>query len=155
MGSFTRIAAAFLLLLCAGCRVDLEKEKAALLKLHDQQRLAHFNKDIEMLLSGQTERFMNIQNGSLTRPSVEEQRKKFDSYFKRVEFVKWDDWVEPIVMISDDATLANTFVQKIVVVSLKDDLNQSRLDTSYFAWTTTYQKQRGEWQLAAITSTRK
>jgi hypothetical protein len=61
----------------------------------------------------------------------------------------------PVIVISYDATLANTFVKKLVVLKLKDDSGKTILDTTHFAWTTTYKKFDGNWQLIAVTSTRK
>ena len=133
---------------------DLEREKQKLLVLHDQQRTAHFDKNVRNLLAEQSNDFLQIQKGDITRPSLDERTQQMQAYFDRVAFDSWDDIEPPIVEISDDATMANTFVEKLVVLKLKDEKGKVSLDTTRFAWTTTYRKIDGQWRMTAITSTR-
>lgn len=134
---------------------DLQVEKQKLLYLHEKARTAHFDKNVTGFLAEQADDFMNIQNGDIQRPTREEREKRMQAYFDRVKFDSWDDVEPPVIVISDDATLANTFVKKLVVLKLKDESGKTILDTTHFAWTTTYKKNDGNWQLIAVTSTRK
>ncbi|KAB2881499.1 hypothetical protein F9K33_00135 [bacterium] len=134
---------------------DLQAEKQKLLSLHEKARTAHFDKNVTGFLTEQADDFMNIQNGDIKRPTRDEREKRIQAYFDRVKFETWDDVEPPVIVISDDATLANTFVKKLVVLKLKDDSGKPILDTTHFAWTTTYKKFDGNWQLIAVTSTRK
>ncbi len=134
---------------------DLQAEKQKLLNLHEKARTMHFDKNVNGFLAEQADDFMNIQNGDIKRPTRDERAKRIQAYFDRVTFESWDDVEPPVIVISDDATLANTFVKKLVILKLKDESGQTVLDTTHFAWTTTYKKNEGNWQLIAVTSTRK
>ncbi len=147
----------FLLTVILGCSVkpDLEAEKRKLLNLHEKARTAHFDKNVQGFLAEQADEFLNIQNGDITRPTKEQRENRVRAYFDRVTFDTWDDVEPPVIEISDDATLANTFVKKLVVLKLKDESGKVSFDTTHFAWTTTYKKLDGNWRLIAVTSTRK
>lgn len=134
---------------------DLQAEKQKLLNLHEKARTAHFDKNVAGFLAEQADDFMNIQNGDIKRPSRDEREKRVQAYFDKVTFESWDDIEPPVIAISDDASLANTFVKKLVVLKLKDESGKVTLDTTHFAWTTTYKKIDGLWRLIAVTSTRK
>ena len=130
---------------------DFEEEKKAIMVLHDQQRQAHFEKNVELLLAGGSEDFMDVNRGMIRKPTREESTKRLQSYFDAVEFVKWDDVSPPIFSFSDDATMATTIVDKLVVLKVKDEDN--RLDTTHFAWLAVYKKNNGKWQLHRVGST--
>jgi len=145
-----------LIIIISSCSLkpDLEREKQKLLVLHDQQRTAHFDKNVRNLMAEQSDDFLQIQNGDISRPSLAERTRRMQAYFDRITFDSWDDTEPPIIEISDDATMANTFVKKLVVTKLKNGSGKTTLDTTRFAWTTTYKKIDGQWRMTAITSTR-
>ncbi|MBX7150965.1 hypothetical protein K1X84_04955 [bacterium] len=134
---------------------DIEKERRELLKLHERQRTAHLEENIDLLASEQADTLLFIRNGELGFRTNRQMRENFKRYFDRVEFIKWDDIAEPIIEISDDASMASTFVQKIVILSYQNEQGQSVIDTTVFAWTTLYRKRADEWKLIAMTSTQK
>lgn len=143
-------------LLSVACtKPDMEKEKKELLTLHERQRIAHLEENIDLFAREQADTLLFIRNGELGYRTKQQMRENFKRYFDRVEFIKWDDIAEPIIEISDDASMANTFVQKIVILTYQGDQGQTVLDTTHFAWTTTYRKSGEEWRLIATTSTHK
>lgn len=143
-------------LLAVACtKPDMEKEKKELLTLHERQRIAHLEENIDLFAREQADTLLFIRNGELGYRTQQQMRENFKRYFDRVEFIKWDDIAEPIIEISDDASMANTFVQKIVILTYQGDQGQTVLDTTHFAWTTTYRKSGEEWRLIATTSTHK
>lgn len=144
-----------LTMMSCSLKPDLQAEKQKLLNLHEKARTAHFEKNVVGFLAEQADDFMNIQNGDIKRPTRDERAKRIQAYFDQVKFESWDDLEPPVIVISDDATLANTFVKKLVILKLKDASGKTVLDTTHFAWTTTYKKNDGNWQLIAVTSTRK
>lgn len=62
---------------------------------------------------------VSVNRGIVSRPTKEETKKRFQSYFDRVEFVKWDDIAPPEIRFSNDGSLAYAIVQKLVVYQLK------------------------------------
>ncbi len=131
---------------------DLEKEKKAILALHNEQKKAHLEKDIDLLLGDGSDDFIEVNRGVVKKPTREESRTRFQSYFDAVDFVKWDDVSPPVFSFSDDATMATTIVQKIVIT--KQKLENNRLDTAYYAWLAIYQKNKDKWKMTRMASTR-
>src|SRR5438552_18474459 len=85
---------------------DLEKEKAELLRLHKSDREAHFKTDVDLLLQNSPEEFISVGRGKINRQSKDDARKMFTGYFRGAKYYEWDDVEEPIIRISNDATMA-------------------------------------------------
>src|SRR5204863_8821909 len=100
-----------LLVACAACAIaqpsaDLEKEKAELLRMHRSDREAHFKTDVDRLLENSPEEFISVGRGKINRSSKEDTRKMFTGYFRDAKYYEWDDAEEPIIRISNDASMA-------------------------------------------------
>ena len=132
---------------------DMEKERQAILKIHNDQRENHFQKDSVAFASQHSEDLIIVNRGRITTPTKEETIKRYHNYFSSVEFVKWDDVSEPIIRFSDDGSLAYTIVDK-VVETIEDDENGNKINSAtHFAWTAIYKKYDGEWKTDCVTST--
>lgn len=136
-------------------RLDIEKEKDEILKLHRLQREYHFNKDSIAFANQLSEHFISINRGAITQPKQQETISKYHNYFSSVEFVKWDDVTEPIIRFSEDGKLAYTIVDKIVKVNYESDNGEIIDGETHFAWTAIYKKYGNEWKIDCITSTEK
>ncbi|MCA0151656.1 nuclear transport factor 2 family protein [Winogradskyella vincentii] len=132
---------------------DIEKEREEILKLHNQQRDNHFNKDSIAFANQLSDNFISVNRGKITMPTKEENIKRYNSYFSSVNFVKWDDVSDPIIRFSEDGSLAYTIVNKIVEVTYKDDDGNTSNSATHFAWTAIYKKYNGEWKTDCVTST--
>jgi hypothetical protein len=150
------ITISFLLLLNA-CNngTDTNADKDAILALLQQERKAHFNKDVNLFMSEFAEGMYSVNKGLVDAASTDEQKKKIQSYFDAVEFIKWDDVAEPIINFSEDHSMAYAIVQKQVLLERKDSSGISFTDTTSYAWTSIYQKQNNEWKIVCNTSTNK
>src|SRR3954471_12118199 len=100
-----------LVVACAVCAsaqpsANLEKEKAELLRLHKLDREAHFKTDLDLLLQTAPEEFISVSRGKISRSSKADDRKMFAQYFRDAKYYEWDDMEEPIIRISNDATMA-------------------------------------------------
>lgn len=133
--------------------IDLEKEKQALLQLDEQARQFHFTKNSKGMADGFSADFISINKGNISKPTYEEHINRFDNYFKRVEFVKWDNVSAPVVRFSDDVSIAYVAIDKLVVLTLKEE--QEKLDTTHFAWLSVFKKINGQWMLDCVASTNK
>ncbi len=120
-----------------------------LLELHELQRNAHFNRDAKLLTSIMADNFTEVRNGKINTPKKEDLFKRFQGYFDSVTFIEWDDIQPPIIKISDDATLAQIFVQKRV----KLKTNENQVESTIYAWTATFKKNLNNWVMTSITST--
>lgn len=132
-------------------RVDLEAEKKEILLLHNEQRKAHMEKNVSLLLGDSLTDYMEVNRGLIKKPSYSESRKRFQSYFDAVDFIKWDDVSPPVFSFSDDGTMATSVVDKLVITKNKQEGN--RLDTSQYAWLAVYKKINGKWRLHRMGST--
>ncbi|MDF1696267.1 MAG: hypothetical protein P1U56_10560 [Saprospiraceae bacterium] len=135
--------------------IDFEKEKQAILKLHHLQREVHFNKDSIQFADLLSENYISVNRGNISHPTHAELVSRYHNYFSSVEFVSWDDVSEPIIRLSDDAKLAYTIVDKLVIVSYESDKNEILRDTTNYAWTSIYKKYPNGWKIDAVTSTEK
>ncbi len=127
---------------------------AELLHLLEQERLAHFTRNADLLVALFADDFASIDAGRVTRPTREQSRARFQAYFDRSEFFAWDDIEPPVVRLSADETLAYVIVQK--QVRLIDVTASPRQEhATVFAWLETWEKRAGRWQLTTLTSTRK
>ena len=135
--------------------ISISEEKDRILKLHNSQRDHHFNKDSIAFANQLSDNFISVNKGEITYPKMEETISRYNSYFSSVEFVKWDDVTEPIIKFSDDGSMAYTIVDKIVIVTYKDEDENSVEGKTHFAWTAIYKKYGDEWKIDCVTSTEK
>jgi hypothetical protein len=134
---------------------DLAKEERAIRDLLQQERKAHFNRDVALFISGFADSMIGVNKGSVTVPTRDEYRKRFGDYFNRVKFIKWDDVKAPLIRFSDDASLAYAIIQKQVILSYPDSLGKTIIDTTDYAWLSVYRKRNGSWKGEVNVSTNK
>lgn len=124
-----------------------------LLELHKQGRVAHFNRDAKMLVSGFADDFTEISNGKIRKPSRETSLNRFQNYLNNSTFLEWDDITPPVIKLSDDATMAYVLVHKKVRLLAKNESGKETEETEVFAWAEIHRKIKGEWKLVAVVST--
>jgi hypothetical protein len=144
------VCAAVLALGCAPT-VDLEGDRAELLRLHEEQRVAHLTADADLLISALADDFTNISEGRIERPDRELNRARFQGYLDSVEFLEWDDISPPVIRISADGTMAYVMVHKRV--RLLRDGSSDKEEHTVYAWLETYEKRDGVWRLTTVAST--
>ena len=123
--------------------------------LHNAQRDYHFNKDSIAFANQLSDNFISVNKGVTSTPKREETISRYSRYFSSVEFIKWDDVSEPIIKFSDDGSMAYTIVDKIVVVTYKDENGNVEEGKTHFVWTAIYKKYGNEWKIDCVTSTTK
>lgn len=147
-----------LILLCfinvpAQQKIDLEKEKAALLEIHRTDRRAHFETDANLLMERFTHEFISVSNGKIDRSTRGELKKMFEDYFKNAKYYEWDDLEPPVIRISNDASMAwmiaRTKVRRIQKLASGEEKERAFV----YAGIMTYEKQRGKWVRIANVST--
>jgi hypothetical protein len=152
------VPAFFVLLLLVSCsfkKVNLSKEEKAIRNLLNQERKAHFEKNVDLFVSEFADSMISVNKGKVTKLSVEQNKKRIEPYFSSVEFIKWDDVAEPVIKFSGDGTLAYAIIQKQVILSYPDSSGKKYIDTANYAWASIYRKQRGEWKVECNISTNK
>src|SRR3954454_20105386 len=152
---------AFALLLfiaCAGSAsaepsADMDKEKAELLRIHKSDRAAHFQTDVDRLLENSPEEFISVGRGKINRSSKEDAHKMFTGYFRDAKYYEWDDVEEPIIRISNDASMAWMITRTRVRRVQKKPDGVEQEEKFVYAGIMTYEKRDGRWVRVANVST--
>lgn len=134
---------------------DLAKEEKAIRDLLQQERKAHFDRDVKLFMSEFSDSMVAVKNGTVKTATKEENEKRLGAYFGSVEFIKWDDAAPPLIRFSDDGSLAYAVLQKEVILTYPDTTGKAFYDTTNYAWVSVYRKQKGEWKVEANISTNK
>ena len=141
------------LTLACSNEVNLEKARKEITDLLQQERKAHFDRNMELFISEFADSMISVNKGIVSIPTREQHRQRIGKYFGSVEFIKWDDLVEPIIRFSEDGSLAYAVIQKLVILSYPDTLGKKFIDTTNYAWVSIYRKQNGEWKVECNAST--
>ena len=136
-----------------GSAVDLEKERAELLRLHKADREAHFKTDIELLQRSSPEEFISVSRGKIHRAAKSDERKLFTEYFKGAKYYEWDDLEEPIIRVSKDGSMAWMITRVRVRRTQKGAAGEEKEEKFTYAGIMTYEKQAGKWVRVANVST--
>ena len=134
-------------------KLSIADEKVKILKLHNDQRDYHFKKDSIAFANQLSENFISVNKGKINTPKKNETISRYNGYFSTVEFLKWDDVSEPIVRFSKDGSMAYTIVDKIVIVTYKNQNGDIVEGKTHFAWTAIYKKYGTNWKIDCVTST--
>ncbi|UCE25377.1 MAG: hypothetical protein JSU74_04855 [Candidatus Zixiibacteriota bacterium] len=143
----------FVLTLCLagvvihGCceKVDLEAHRQELLRLNEMMRTAHLEGDAETIVSVSQYPYTKVNSGLVTHPTKEENDQRFRNYMSTMKLTAWDDLAEPIITISDDATLATVIYRKHLVMTPVDDPEAEPMEGIY-AWQSTYRRTPEGWK---------
>lgn len=132
----------------------LETEKKILLGLHAQQQYAHLHKDARKFVAQFAENMLSVNRGKITVSVKDSALKRFQNYFDKVEFRKWEDITAPVIEFSEDASMAYMVVDKRVVLIYKNEENKPMEETTHFAWVSVFKKQAdGTWEIVCNIST--
>lgn len=134
---------------------DKSKETRAIESLLAMERKAHFDRDVDGFMSEFADDMISVNKGKVLIATPEENKERIGNYFRSVKFIKWDDVKRPLIRFSDDGSLAYAIIQKEVIVSYPDNTGKTLIDTTHYAWTSIYRKQKGEWKVECNVSTNK
>jgi hypothetical protein len=132
---------------------DLEKEKAELLRLHNSDREAHFKTDVDALLANSPEEMISVSRGKISKPSKADAHKMFTGYFRDAKYFEWDDVEEPIIRVSNDASMAWMITRTRVRRVQKSADGAEKEEKFVYAGIMTYEKRDGRWVRVANVST--
>ncbi|HEM48945.1 MAG TPA: hypothetical protein ENO27_01920 [Caldithrix sp.] len=85
---------------------DFEKEKAELLAWHKKNMQAIVDGDIETMVLLFPDSSLAIDNGEVVKFDKEKDTERLKKDFARGKFIETPDLIEPIIHISNDATMA-------------------------------------------------
>lgn len=128
------------------------RAETELLALHQADRHAHLQHDVNALISHLGTTLIDVHDGKIQRITRDDVRKRFVEYFRTSQFVAWDDVEPPIVRASPDGRSGWMIVRVHIVYNETSASGQSRND-SVLAWMSTYEKKNGVWILETVTTT--
>jgi hypothetical protein len=137
----------------AQSKVDLEKERVELLRLHKADREAHFRTDVELLQRSSPGEFITVSRGKIQRAKKSDERKLFTEYFRGAKYYEWDDLEEPIIRVSKDGSMAWMITRVRVRRTQRDATGVEKEEKFVYAGIMTYEKQGGKWVRVANVST--
>ena len=129
--------------------------KAELLAVHQAARRAHFNRDIDFIVSGMGTEFTTVHEGTIRVMSREDVRKQFTEYFRGTEFSAWDDLEPPIIQISPDGKMGWMIARVRIAYTKTDAGGATSKEDTVMAWMSAYEKRDGKWLLVANATTSK
>jgi hypothetical protein len=133
-------------------QIDLAKEIETLSLLQKQEQDAHLQEQPALLVNMLHDTLVQVKNGEVTHYTKDQMTERFIKYFESVEFYKWEDIQPPMYSFSDDGSMANVRIQKIVILNDVTDPERVR-NTTQFAWTELWKKKEGRWKLYQVTTT--
>ena len=133
---------------------DEAADRAALLRLHAEQRTAHLEHRADLLVAGQADTLWNVSGGRVSAGPREQVRASFQRYFDASTFSAWDDVASPRIRISADGRMAWVIVEKRVHVTIAPSRGGAPVVQQVrYAWLSVYEKIDGRWQMTVIAST--
>jgi hypothetical protein len=128
-----------------------DNDRAALLKLHAEDRDGHLKGDAELLIAPLAATFTEVAGGHAHTMSRDDAKQRFAQYLKTVKFTMWDDAADPQITISSDGKLAWMIVQTKAEVAAIDHPEDKRdfADSAI----ETFEKGPDGWHMTAIAAT--
>lgn len=136
-------------------REALTGDHSAIVKLLQQERKAHFERNVDLFISEFADSMISVNKGEVKVPERNAQREKVGNYFSTMNFIKWEDLADPIIRFDNDGNLAYAVIQKRVVVSYHDSTGITKIDSTDYAWVSIYRKTGKEWKVECNISTNK
>jgi ketosteroid isomerase-like protein len=130
--------------------VDIEKEKAEILKLHELNNQALLTENVEMMLSVYPVGVLMVSDGKVEKSTRAETEKIFKSLFSSVDYSEVSDVAEPIIHVSIDGNMAWAIRQFRLRFSYKDSTGIEKSFDDFGSELLVYEKKNLQWVLVAV-----
>ena len=146
MRHFTLIS----LLLVFSCQIepDLEIEKATIIQLMDSVHEAHFSKNAEQFFGPNATSWYDVRKGEISLVEKADRIPSTQAYLDNMEFLQLENRTDPVVEISNDATLAS-YAASVTVRGLLADQPVFWV----VSWQSVLRKNDGEWRIISTANT--
>lgn len=132
---------------------DMSVEEAALLRLDEEARQAHFATDAGALLIHDAEPVLFVREGSVLPMTRAELTHIYVEDMRGATYHEWDYLEPPVVRVSDDATLGWVISRRKVRRTKREDDGTTAEQEFIYAGINTYEKRGGVWVRVANVST--
>ena len=79
---------------------EVETDRQALLRMHQEVLQAHRNNDLDSWMQGEADDYVMVNRGSISTPDKETRRERLAPYLNSTTFTEYRDLVEPMVHLS-------------------------------------------------------
>ena len=131
-----------------GCQKNPESEKQEIAAIISSMHEAHFKQDADQFLEPLKDSFVEVRNGRYMVLKKSASREGLQSYFQNMEFLELDDTQEPVIEISDDASMAS-YTASIILKGYY----QGRPQFSKLAWQSVLKRSDGQWKIVSNVNT--
>jgi hypothetical protein len=128
--------------------VDIENEKEQILNQIDLVRQAHFEKNAHKFLQPNADTWIDIRNGQIQEVNKTDRIASTQQYLNNMEFIQLETLGEPVIEISNDASLA-TFSSRVL---LRGKLSGEPI-VWIVAWQNVLRKIDDEWKIVNSVNT--
>lgn len=128
--------------------IDLEAEKSQIISQIDLIKHAHLEKDAETFFKPNADSWIDIRNGQIQEIEKDSRILGTQEYLNKMEFLQLETLGEPIIEISNDATLA-TYSSRVLVKGKLDEVPILWI----VAWQNTLKKIDGTWHIIGAINT--
>ena len=152
---FRLLALVILFSFASSCnqKIDIEKEKVEIRKVLSDGYAALVNKDIDALLSSDTQESYGVTRGKITKNTQEDSRKDFEAQFKNGKYSDVNDIIEPIIKISTDGKMAWVIAQTSFTFISIDSNGLEKSYNMVDAYLQILVKEKDKWLLSDIAQT--
>lgn len=133
--------------------LDLEQERAALARLDDEARRAHFATDTASLLAHDADPVLLVREGDVLAMAREELMRILTDDMRGATYHEWDAIAPPIVRISQDASMAWVISHTRVRRTKQAPDGTTQEERFIYAGISAYEKRDGVWVRVANAST--
>lgn len=143
--------------LAAGCqpRIDIEKEKAEIVKFYEINRQAFLQSDVDAILAliPEGHESISVSRGKISKTTKADTKQIFEQQFKYGRYVEVNNLVIPTIKISSDGKTAWAVGQFKYKYTFKDSAGAEHEFGALDAWLTVFEKHNSKWVVSAEAET--
>src|SRR5688572_23642460 len=125
--------------------MDVEREKAAILRLYETTRRGHLDGDAAKLLAQYAPRWNDLRDGAVVVRTIDEERRRIADQLDGTRYLAWDDVNPPRVEVSPDGTMA-WLLGEVRARAIQKQPDGSDREIAYrCAWLQVHARHNGRW----------
>jgi hypothetical protein len=125
--------------------MDVERDKAAILRLYETTRRGHLDGDAAKLLAHYAPRWDDLRDGAVVARTIDEELRRIADHLGGTRYLAWDGVNPPRVEVSPDGTMA-WLLGEVRARAIRTRPDGSAREIAYrCAWLQVYARRDGRW----------
>jgi hypothetical protein len=126
--------------------MELDRDKAAILRLYEVTRQGHLEGNASKLLAQYAQRWDDLRDGTVVVRTINEEFRRMTDLLTDLRFLAWDDVTPPRIEDSPDATMA-WLLGEIRARAIQTQPDGSERKIAYrCAWLQVFSQRDGQWE---------